>query len=418
MAAPTIENKMEDKIVNRLKAEGQLTRNRGSNSIKKVISSLDNIFNLLVKHFDTTVREAAVNKFALEEKLAEEKRKKDEAKGKGLRGAAEGVGKGIGAAGRGIGAVGKGIGAAGGFLSSLISMLAGPALLLFLFKLPEILESKTFKNALTFIKEELIPLGEKFYNGVLIPLKDQIGIFFGKSFEDIKTFIETLNNDISEDFAKGDILKGSKTLVTSLKDTAVSIADNLATSLYNFFAEIFKFEKTDSAFGEAVNQYAKLKKDATKMAKDLYKTLKEIIKTFTIGIIAALPTEFLRSDIGKRLGLTPEDLKRVEDLRSETTSAEIKKQKEKDFGDERSSMNRILLGQPGSEVAMLLEAQRLAAMDALLKRDENRREVNIQPITTNIDLSKTSAVSASKQAKGSIDNHTISFFERGMMIMM
>jgi len=410
MAAPTIENKMEDKIVNRLKAEGQLTRNRGSNSIKKVISSLDNIFNLLVKHFDTTVREAAVNKFALEEKLAEEKRKKDEAKGKGLRGAAGAVGKGIGAAGRGIGAVGKGIGAAGGFLSSLISMLAGPALLLFLFKLPEILESKTFKNALTFIKEELIPLGEKFYNGVLIPLKDQIGIFFGKSFEDIKTFIETLNNDISEDFAKGDILKGSKKLGTSLKDTAVSIADNLATSLYNFFAEIFKFEKTDSAFGEAASQYTKLKEKAIAMAEDLYKTLKDIIKTFTIAIIAALPTEFLRSDIGKRLGLTPEDLERVEDLRSETTSAEIKKQKEKDFGDPNSTLEKQIIGLPGGELMMAMEKR----LRAEIEKDIIQAQIGDINVTK---TERTSITSPERKLKGSIDNNLIPSWMRNIPLM-
>ena len=82
MAVPAIENEREDKIVDRLKREGQLTRNSGTNSLKVIIKTLDNIFNLLVVQFDTTAREAAINKFKLEEKLAEEQRKKDEAKGK------------------------------------------------------------------------------------------------------------------------------------------------------------------------------------------------------------------------------------------------------------------------------------------------------------------------------------------------
>ena len=91
MAVPALENGNES-IIDRLKAEGQLTRNSGTNSLKVVIKTLDNIFNLLKESTLAQAKENAALQFQQEEnKLEEERNRKSELGGR-IREGAKSVG--------------------------------------------------------------------------------------------------------------------------------------------------------------------------------------------------------------------------------------------------------------------------------------------------------------------------------------
>ena len=116
MAVPALENGNES-IIDRLKAEGQLTRNSGTNSLKVVISKLEGIFNLLSAQINLQQQTDVTQRFQKDEGEAETDR---------FKGMKE-------FGGRVVDQTKKGVEAIGGFVSKLLRALAAPALLALLF---------------------------------------------------------------------------------------------------------------------------------------------------------------------------------------------------------------------------------------------------------------------------------------------
>ena len=168
MAVPALANGNES-IIDRLKAEGQLTRNSGTNSLKVVISKLQGIFDLLSAQLSLQQQKDVTQRFQKDETESESARLKRM--------------KEFG--GKVVEQTKKGIEAIGGFVSKLLRALAAPALLAFLAFLPEILESKLFKEALEFAQNTLVPLLNSFKDNVLIPIANFFKNGFTKLLEDL-----------------------------------------------------------------------------------------------------------------------------------------------------------------------------------------------------------------------------------------
>ena len=373
MAVPAIENEREDKIVDRLKREGQLTRNSGTNSLKVIIKTLDNIFNLLVVQFDTTAREAAINKFKLEEKLAEEQRKKDEAKGKGFGFNTDTL-KGAG------GLVKKGIGGVFGAILKVIQLLTGPAILFFLAKLPEILDSKIFKDSLAFIQDTLIPLGKEFYEGVLVPFGAAVKEFFTKSLYDAFQFFENLKETFRK-FREEGFLSGATDLVKNIGEFLGKLADNFGTAIYNLFAELFDFEKTDSIFGVIKEAFISVKDKVVGFFKDVMKSISSTIESLKLGFVSNIPTETARGAIGELLGV---DSTKVEAMvRKEDAEDDILAAQRRMAGSERDLAYQMKVGQGDTVFAQRLreriEEERRKIEE--LKGEVQKQQAIITPIT-------------------------------------
>tara|TARA_A100001201_G_scaffold123361_2_gene107251 strand:+ start:47 stop:1264 length:1218 start_codon:yes stop_codon:yes gene_type:complete len=373
MAVPAIENEREDKIVDRLKREGQLTRNSGTNSLKVIIKTLDNIFNLLVVQFDTTAREAAINKFKLEEKLAEEQRKKDEAKGKGFGFNVDTL-KGAG------GLVKKGIGGVFGAILKVIQLLTGPAILFFLSKLPEILDSKIFKDSLAFIQDTLIPLGKEFYEGVLVPFGAAVKEFFTKSLYDAFQFFENLKETFRK-FREEGFLSGATDLVKNIGEFLGKLADNFGTAIYNLFAELFDFEKTDSIFGVIKEAFISVKDKVVGFFKDVMKSISSTIESLKLGFVSNIPTETARGAIGELLGV---DSTKVEAMvRKEDAEDDILAAQRRMAGSERDLAYQMKVGQGDTVFAQRLreriEEERRKIEE--LKGEVQKQQAIITPIT-------------------------------------
>ena len=373
MAVPAIENEREDKIVDRLKREGQLTRNSGTNSLKVIIKTLDNIFNLLVVQFDTTAREAAINKFKLEEKLAEEQRKKDEAKGKGFGFNVDTL-KGAG------GLVKKGIGGVFGAILKVIQLLTGPAILFFLAKLPEILDSKIFKDSLAFIQDTLIPLGKEFYEGVLVPFGAAVKEFFTKSLYDAFQFFENLKETFRK-FREEGFLSGATDLVKNIGEFLGKLADNFGTAIYNLFAELFDFEKTDSIFGVIKEAFISVKDKVVGFFKDVMKSISSTIESLKLGFVSNIPTETARGAIGELLGV---DSTKVEAMvRKEDAEDDILAAQRRMAGSERDLAYQMKVGQGDTVFAQRLreriEEERRKIEE--LKGEVQKQQAIITPIT-------------------------------------
>jgi len=377
MAVPYFENRREDKIVDRLKAEGQLTRNSGTNSLKVIIKTLDNIFNLLVVQFDTTAREAAINKFALEEKLAEEERKRKKA-------AADKEGKGFGfntdtLKGAG-GLVKKGIGGIFGAILKVIQLLTGPAILFFLAKLPEILDSKIFKDSLAFIQDTLIPLGIEFYEGVLTPMGKAIKEFFGKSLYDLFEFFENLKETFRK-FREEGFLSGATDLIKNVVTLVGKVVDNFGTAIYNLFAELFDFEKTDSVFGAIKEAFIGVKDKVVGFFKDVINSISSTIESLKLGFVSSIPTETARSEIGGLLGV---DATKVEAMvRREDAQDDISKAQRRIASSERDLAYQMKVGQGDTAFSQRLreriEEERRKIEE--LKGEVQKQQAIITPIT-------------------------------------
>ena len=193
MAVPALatEESIRD-VIERITAEGQLTRNSGTNSIKSlkeiivfIADTLADTYNMMDEQLQGLVDASTANKFNEKENKVEGGRNTDTSSGKEggfLKGAGE--------------KAKAGIGAVGGIVSKLIKILAGPAILAFLYFLPEILDSKLFKESLKFIQETLIPLLTSFKDNILLPIVN----FFGEGFANI---LEDINNP---DMSFGDVV--------------------------------------------------------------------------------------------------------------------------------------------------------------------------------------------------------------------
>ena len=193
MAVPALatEESIRD-VIERMTAEGQLTRNSGTNSIKSlkeiivfIADTLADTYNMMDEQLQGLVDASTANKFNEKENKVEGGRNTDTSSGKEggfLKGAGE--------------KAKAGIGAVGGIVSKLIGILAGPAILAFLYFLPEILDSKLFKESLKFIQETLIPLLTSFKDNILLPIVN----FFGEGFANI---LEDINNP---DMSFGDVV--------------------------------------------------------------------------------------------------------------------------------------------------------------------------------------------------------------------
>ena len=182
MAVPALENANES-IIDRLKAEGQLTRNRGTNSLKVVISKLDGIFNLLKDQSVFAAQAEATAKFKQDEEEAESGRKEKAGR---IAEKVETVGKKVTSV-----------------LGKLLSFLAVPALLAFLGFLPEILESETFKKLLKAIGPggRIRVLVEGFYENTILPIVNFFVEGFKNLIDDISNPDKSLGDIFSENLA-------------------------------------------------------------------------------------------------------------------------------------------------------------------------------------------------------------------------
>lgn len=177
MAVPALENGNES-IIDRLKAEGQLTRNSGTNSLKVVISKLEGIFNLLSAQINLQQQTDVTQRFQKDETESESDR---------FKGMKEFGGKVVEQTKKGVEAI-------GGFVSKLLRALAAPALLALLAFLPEILDSKLFKEALKFAEETLVPLLISFKDNVLLPIAN----FFKNGFTQLLTDLNNPDMDFGD----------------------------------------------------------------------------------------------------------------------------------------------------------------------------------------------------------------------------
>jgi len=182
MAVPALENANES-IIDRLKAEGQLTRNRGTNSLKVVISKLDGIFNLLKDQSVFAAQAEATAKFKQDEEEAESARKEKAGK----------IAERVQTVGNKVTSV----------LGKLLSFLAVPALLAFLTFLPEILESETFKKLLKAIGPggRIRVLVEGFYENTILPIVNFFVEGFKNLIDDISNPDKTLGDIFTENLA-------------------------------------------------------------------------------------------------------------------------------------------------------------------------------------------------------------------------
>ena len=206
MAVPALENGNES-IIDRLKAEGQLTRNSGTNSLKVVISQLKDISLLMLVYGDaisTALRDqydlAQDQNDLARQKDATQKFQKDETESESDR--FKGM-KEVG--GKIVEQTKKGAEAIGGFVSKLLRALAAPALLALLAFLPEILDSKLFKEALKFAEETLVPLLISFKDNILLPIAN----FFKNGFTQLLTDL----NDPEMSF--GDVFKDNIPIIAA-----------------------------------------------------------------------------------------------------------------------------------------------------------------------------------------------------------
>ena len=226
MAVPALDNGNES-IIDRLKAEGQLTRNSGTNSLKVVIKTLDNIFNLLKESTLAQAKENAALQFQQEEnKLEEERNRKSELGGR-IREGAKSVGDQI-----------------MNLLRKAKDALAAAGLLAFLTFLPEFLESEFFQQAIELI-ENTLPMIEAFYEKILVP----IGAFFKDGFT---KFLRDMNNDgVLSAIMDNKMFVGIVTAIVFRKALIKFIGAILSTAFGYLSTEVLKTGAGAAIFGKA-----------------------------------------------------------------------------------------------------------------------------------------------------------------------
>jgi len=111
------------------------------------------------------------------------------------------------------------------------------------------LNNPAFGKMMDFIKDKVIPVIGNFYNKILVPLFNNLKIYFFDVIESFSKFFDDpgLKNSIDE-FKKGNFFEGFKGIFGTIfkKD---GLFDNLAKNILNFFQRLFGFEESDSFYG-------------------------------------------------------------------------------------------------------------------------------------------------------------------------
>ena len=106
-------------------------------------------------------------------------------------------------------------------------------------------------KAATFVTSKLIPAVKFLWEKVIKPLGDAIKGGFLRAWENIKELFDNIGEAINL-FKEGDILGGILKLVTGIGTFFLKTIDNAITTIYNMFANLFGFEKTDSVGGQII----------------------------------------------------------------------------------------------------------------------------------------------------------------------
>ena len=142
------------------------------------------------------------------------------------------------------GKVGKALAAGGKGLMDMIkkgAMLALlPAILLFL-------NSPLWTQTKEFIVDKLLPAIEMLYNDYLKPIGETIWGAIMKQWENIKNLFSGLRESFAL-FGEGEWWEGIKCFFSTIGTFILETIENAFTAVYNFIADIFGVEKTDSVW--------------------------------------------------------------------------------------------------------------------------------------------------------------------------
>ena len=254
-------------VIERLKAEGQLTRNSGANSLKSVrdtlVSELAGIGEG-IGNVSSGIAEmaTATQRPAPQSAADQEEEQESEARQNKLLSMIGNLGKGIGDLAKGgADKAGEGFGKAMksimGIVKKFKMLFIAGGLLLLLPILEKFFNSPTWTQMKKTFNDKILPALIKlkdFFMTTLLPFfEDVLGILFdvfGKQFEAIATFIDDIFGENADTSFIG--------IVKSIGKFIGSMLDASLTGMVNIIARIFGMEGTDSVFGSIGNFFSSI----------------------------------------------------------------------------------------------------------------------------------------------------------------
>ena len=254
-------------VIARLKAEGQLTRNSGANSLKSVrdtlASELAGIGEGIGNMSSGIAEMATATQTPAPQSAADQEEEQDnEARQNKLLSMIGNLGKGIGdlaksgadKAGDAAGGAFKGI---MGFIKKFKMLFIVGGLLLLLPILEKFFNSPIWTQMKKTFNDKILPALIKlkdFFMTTMVPFfEDVLGILFnflGKGFEAIGTLIDDIFGENADTSFIG--------IVKSIGKYIGTMLDATLTAVFNIIARIFGMEGTDSVFGSIGNFFSSI----------------------------------------------------------------------------------------------------------------------------------------------------------------
>ena len=176
-------------------------------------------------------------------------------------------------------------------------------------------------------------------------------------------------------------LSGATDLIKNVVTLVGKVVDNFGTAIYNLFAELFDFEKTDSVFGAIKEAFIGVKDKVVGFFKDVINSISSTIESLKLGFVSSIPTETARSEIGGLLGV---DATKVEAMvRREDAQDDISKAQRRIASSERDLAYQMKVGQGDTAFSQRLreriEEERRKIEE--LKGEVQKQQAIITPIT-------------------------------------
>ena len=254
-------------VIDRLKAEGQLTRNSGANSLKSVrdtlASELAGIGEGIGNMSSGIAEMATATQTPAPQSAADQEEEQDnEARQNKLLSMIGNLGKGIGdlaksgadKAGDAAGGAFKGI---MGFIKKFKMLFIAGGIMLLLPILEKFFNSPIWTQMKKTFNDKILPALIKlkdFFMTTMVPFfEDVLGILFnflGKGFEAIGTLIDDIFGENADTSFIG--------IVKSIGKYIGTMLDATLTAVFNIIARIFGMEGTDSVFGSIGNFFSSI----------------------------------------------------------------------------------------------------------------------------------------------------------------
>ena len=254
-------------VIDRLKAEGQLTRNSGANSLKSVrdtlASELAGIGEGIGNMSSGIAEMATATQTPAPQSAADQEEEQDnEARQNNILSMIGNLGKGIGdlaksgadKAGDAAGGAFKGI---MGFIKKFKMLFIAGGIMLLLPILEKFFNSPIWTQMKKTFNDKILPALIKlkdFFMTTMVPFfEDVLGILFnflGKGFEAIGTLVDDIFGENADTSFIG--------IVKSIGKYIGTMLDATLTAVFNIIARIFGMEGTDSVFGSIGNFFSSI----------------------------------------------------------------------------------------------------------------------------------------------------------------